>query len=185
VTTPRLILFPVVADAIPPDLHQWRASLLDAGLTGAPLPSGDGCFRAGKGFLDFFSFLGCSPTLNLDGSGSGEDSPNTYSIEVPAPVAEAQFLGDPAGAPRCPGCGAGFTDWRDHLPEMVQDKLSCPHCGREFAAMAWNWRRQAGFARYWINVRGVHEGEAVPTDSLLAVLKSLSGVVWDYAYSRT
>ncbi|MEJ2106197.1 MAG: hypothetical protein P8X48_02560 [Acidiferrobacteraceae bacterium] len=185
-TTPRLILFPSVADAIPPDLHQWRASLLDAGLTGAPLSSsGDECFRTGKRFLDFVSFLGCSPTLNLDGSESDKDSPNTYSIEVPVPVAEVQFLGDPAGAPRCPGCGAGFADWRDHMPDKVQDELPCPHCGKGFAAMAWNWRRQAGFGRYWINVRGVHEGEAVPTDSLLAALKRLSGVVWDYAYSRT
>ncbi len=49
----------------------------------------------------------------------------------------------------------------------------------------WNWRRQAGFGRCWIDVHGVHEGEAVPTDTFLALLENLSGVVWDYAYSRS
>jgi hypothetical protein len=186
VTAPRLILFPSVADARPPEIHQWRASLRDAGVTGTPLsPPEEGSYRAGERFLNFFSFLGCSPTLDLDGTSQHQDSPNLYSVEVPAPVSAVRLLGDPAGAPRCPACATGFADWRDHMPDDPEEDLVCPACGKGTAAIRWNWRHQAGFGRYWINVRGVHEGEAVPADPLLALLQRLSGVVWDYAYSRT
>jgi hypothetical protein len=45
-----------------------------------------------------------------------------------------------------------------------------------------DWKQQAGFGRRLIEVEEVFPGEAVPTQSLLDLLKRASGSGWRYFY---
>jgi hypothetical protein len=183
---PRLILFPSSPDTAVPESGHWRNALRDIGLIGDVLPAlGTGCFRAGPEFLSCITFLGCSPALDLgfDESG-GDESPNRYYIELPPTADVPVMIGQPARAPRCPHCRSELVDWEASPTTNVLAELACPQCGQSTVLYRWQWRHQVGFARFWIDIRGVHEGEAVPTDSFLSRLENLTGVVWNYAYSR-
>jgi hypothetical protein len=183
---PRLILFPSTPDAAPLERSRWQGVLREAGFIGDALTAmGPGHFRAGPEFLSCITFLGCSPALDLgfDEAG-GDELPNQYFVELPAAAEEPVMIGHPARPPRCPHCRAELADWSALPPTSVLAEQACPECARTTALYRWQWRRHAGFGRYWIDVRGVHEGEAVPTDAFLSRLQSLTGALWDYAYSR-
>lgn len=183
---PRLILFPTMPDAVPLERSRWQRALREAGFIGDSLTSmGPDHFRAGPEFLSCVTFLGCSPALDLGFDEMGEEEiPNRYFIELPPATDVPVMIGHPARPPRCPHCRKELADWSASPPKNVLAEQACRQCGRSAALYRWQWRRQAGFGRYWIEVRGVHEGEAVPTDALLSRLQNLTGVLWDYAYSR-
>ena len=112
----------------------------------------------------------------------GEFDPNTYYIELPDASDEIRLIaGTRVRAPICPQCGVEKT-YKREIPGSALDVIDCDQCMYKGEAYRWNWRRQAGFGRTWINIWGVHEGEAVPGEKLMDELEKLSGFVWNYAY---
>ena len=181
----RLVLFPENAESPAPDQIRLLDGLLSAGLIGSATDPGVNVYHPGNRFMMLLTFLGCSPTVSMVDDPDRDDDPNRYFIEFPPVTKEITVIQDTRKiSPRCPHCGKTSASW--HSPLTSAGELhECDHCGLHVKAHDWNWRHRLGFGRVWINIRGVHEGEAVPGEQLLETLEKLTGLVWDYAYCRS
>lgn len=64
-----------------------------------------------------------------------------------------------------------------------EDSFSCPYCSQEHFHQKINWRRKAGFSNFFIEIRGVFESDAIPSDELLQILSGLTNSKWGYFYA--
>jgi len=181
-----LILHPRDPDASPTDQASLIAMLRELAFIDGTLEfDGKTHYRPGEDFLQLMTFLGCSPVVSLGEPGlTGEDFCHV-AIEGPAP--ETLFVGGRnVKPPRCPACGHRFADWQERVREWEADRkgyrLGCPECGSEQPVTALKWRQCAGFGRFFIQVWGIFEGEAVPSDRLLDALQRHTGTPWSYFY---
>lgn len=180
-----LMLRPAQPELIPPDSAALRQRLAALGLTGAPLIfEGREHYRPGENFLRLVTFLGCSPVVSLGEPGLTGDE--FCHIDVDGPHDTIQFVsGNNAKLPRCPGCGYRIEEWPSLIAQWRDDNAyiwRCPLCSKEYPPPRLRWRQCAGFGRYFIRVWGIFEGEAVPSDELLATLREVSGFDWGYFY---
>ena len=160
-----------------------RELLVELGMTGGISQRDSALYLPGLEFMTLISFLGCSPSVSM-AVASDDQAPNPYFIEITdCGDAVVAICGALRRAPRCPQCKRVATDWNDAFA-TANTGLFCAHCGFRSPLPGWDWRHQTGFGRQWINIWGVHEGEAVPGEKLLESLHKLSGVVWDYAWCR-
>jgi len=156
------------------------AAILHAvGLIGRPdAPTGPGEFAVGERFMEQVMFLGCAPqpapALAADGA-------QPCSIRLHHYQQVRLLQDEPRPAVRCAACRAAV-----HLstPYTCQVLYHCEQCGREALLPELDWRKGAGFARFFIEIRGIYPHEAVPSDALLNTLGGLSGGDWDYFYIR-
>jgi hypothetical protein len=145
-------------------------------------------YRPGEDFLQLMTFLGCSPVVALGEPGlTGEDF---CHVAFEGPTAQTRFVGGRnVKPPRCPACGHRFAQWQELVREWEADRegyrLSCPGCGSEHPVTALKWRQCTGFGRFFIQVWGIFEGEAVPSDRLLDALQQHTGMAWSYFYYQT
>lgn len=184
-TTNLLVLHPEVPTAVPADENALRVALTAQGLLGESFPhGGQRHYRPGDRFLQLITFLGCSPVVALGQPGpTGEDFCH-IALVGPGPVPRF-YAGTNVKPPRCPGCGYRAEDWPAAVAAWEQDhsaRWRCPVCGREYHAPELKWRQCAGFARFFIEIYGVFEGEAVPGEELLDGLKVSTGMGWTYFY---
>jgi hypothetical protein len=190
VTGHKLVLLAADPEFVPADPEALLEALCDAGLCAARLPAeGQGAptrYRVGGEFLGLISFLGCSPKVRLEPEGPHDRS--FCHLEVSGPFERVEFLGGGAlKPPRCPGCRSLVADWRERLLRWERDRSSsawsCPKCGRSSDLYRLDWRRSAGFGRFALDIWNIYDGEAVPSDALLELLKEATGVRWDYFYA--
>lgn len=183
----QLILHPrdMFASYEPEILHQALVDL--AFLADTFTFDGKPHYRPGEDFLELMTFLGCSPVISLGEPGlTGEDFCHISTLpEHPEPI----FVhGNNIKPPRCPHCRETRQDWQTLIQEWEQDKQGyrhhCPSCGQECAINELKWRQSAGFLRSGIVVWGIYEGEAVPSDRLLACLQQHTQTPWTYFYYR-
>lgn len=179
---PRLALFPQDTENSPVAMAAMRHHLLELKLTGEESLRHPGLYLPGPQFMSLISFLGCSPVVSM--TADEDQAPNPYFVEiVDICKSVVSICGASHRAPRCPQCKCEAADW-NHAAEP-DTGLVCAQCSFRSPLSGWNWRHQAGYGRYWINIWGVYEGEAVPADKLLESLRTLSGVAWDYAWCKT
>lgn len=138
------------------------------------------CYQVGERFLDLLIFMGCSPAVLTDPSQAREQG-FCHVYVPPAAPAPVFLAGEPLRAPRCPACAVPVPDWRTRL---WGGPFACPDCGEHNAPPYWIWGRRAGWARAWIEVHGVFDGEAVPGEELMRALSAPDGVQWRYLYGR-
>lgn len=182
-TTHQLLLVPSDPRAVI-DHGRMLTALHSIGLIDGPMPQGGEHFRPGENFLQLIIFLGCSPVVSLGEAGATAD---ICHVELPQPSAQpVALVGNNLKKPRCSKCRYTLEDatgivaaWRA-LPQDYQ--LPCPGCGTHLDIAAINWRQSAGFGRSLLRIWGIFEGEAVPSDELLATLKAASGHDWSYFY---
>ncbi|MFV1998314.1 MAG: hypothetical protein ACC641_09925 [Acidiferrobacterales bacterium] len=135
----------------------------------------------GPKFMSLITFLGCSPTVSKT-TENDTQSANEYFIDVTdRSDLIVAVCGTPRQAPRCPQCKQVAPDW-NKSPEAGDVDLVCAICGFGSPCSGWDWGHRAGFGRQWINIWGVHEGEAVPGEKLLNSLQEISGFAWNYAW---
>lgn len=180
-----LILHPSDPNAVPEET-ELLDPLRDIGfIAGAMDFEGTRHYRPGEDFLQLVTFLGCSPVVSLGEPGkTGEEFCHIgFSGPMPRPVLIA---GANAKAPRCPSCRKPDDQWRQGLEAgaPVVQSLTCPHCGNCTPLQAWNWRQCAGFARVFVAVWGIFEGEAVPSDELMRTLERTGHGPWSHFYFR-
>ncbi len=146
-------------------------------------------FSAGPAFLDHISFLGCSPTIELD-------APAEQAEQAEAAARAGQFchlqLHDITRVPRLrikPGQQPHCRQCRKNIdPETLISQftttptLSCPGCGRQLDLERLNWRQSGAIARIFLDIWGIHSAEAVPGDRLLHELGRTTGGRWDFFY---
>lgn len=180
----RLILFPDDAQSPIPDQKLLFDGLQSAGLVGVPSNRDANIYCPGDQFMRLLTFLGCSPTVSMADESNDNDNPNNYYIELAEPTQDISVLQDDREfSPRCPQCGKSNSQWHSPLTSAASI-YRCNECGMQAKAHEWDWRRHLGFGRTWLNIWGVHDGEAVPSEKLLELLEKLTGFVWNYAYSR-
>jgi hypothetical protein len=179
-STGRLILAPSDPLAPAPAGESLVAALRAIGLAGAELDPARQTFQAGERFLELISFLGCSPHVDFEPPAPGSEAFCHIALIGPS---EAPVLlhGVNTAPPRCPGCGARVTDWRERL-SGAHEGLCCEHCGRSLTAAQLKWRRSGGFARLAVEVRNVFPNEAVPVPELMQCLARETGGEWTYFY---
>ncbi|CAK0743059.1 conserved hypothetical protein [Gammaproteobacteria bacterium] len=162
------------------------------GILGDPLfvdatdtPSAVGWYAAGAQLLEQITFLGCSPVIRLAATHDGDTDVCRLRLLPPMayPIWRAPIDATP---PRCPRCRAPDVAWRDALPTWEADPLAsrhaCPACGHTAPLHQWRLREAAGFGRSFVEFWGIHPGEAVPGESLLACLAQLSNGSWRWFY---
>jgi len=195
VSVHKLVLLPENPHTHLDNTGELAACLQAIGFIGEPNRCSHGIFYpTGADFLQLVSFLGCSPMIELE--------PPTDAALLDAACADAsfchirlvhsdilQFRADAqTRPPRCPQCSQPQPDWRDPIDHWNNDPrqiawscASCDFCG-ELTAL--KFRRTAGFGKLFVEIRGIYPSEAVPVDTLLAALASLTRDAWQYIYIK-
>lgn len=169
-----LVLCPATPASAPDNPQILIEALQNIGFLGnAQMP---GRFSTGPAYLEWMTYLGCSPQISL-----GEADTATF-IRIKGPDEHVQFYSSPHARPRCRACRQAFD--LQVLSSLVDETVTCPHCKTLSYAAKLDWRRKAGFARFVIEISNVYESEAVPSDGLLEKLEHLTGQAWDYFYRR-
>lgn len=148
-------------------------------------------FKAGKQFLDYVAFVGCSPvftlTLNEEDLEEGAFC-NRHFCHVSMPTFDKvpSLWGQPENLhPKCPGCKRDVNHWLECCKKWTTQKKDwqCPDCQHVCTPHAFVWKRQGGLVHFSIDIWGVHEGEAFPSDQLLTKLENHTRNKWDYFFS--
>ena len=169
----NLMLYPVKSE-LELDLDSLRAHLNNQALLGKELTEllGDDHYAVGENFLSHFTFMGCSPDIELEPQ---SDKPFCY-IALNR-FSQAQFVsGSNLKKSRCTHCKNDF--------KKVPNSHCCSHCEKPLQLDKINWRKSAFVAKAWITIGNIYELEAIPNDELLDSLKGLTGVQWKPAYIR-
>jgi len=135
-------------------------------------------YVAGDRFMERIVFLGCSPQLPLAPAQPGDGQQPCY-IHL-HDNREVSFLcATRRPAVRCGDCrtAAGLSE-----PDCYDSVFLCEKCGMESLYSDLDWRKSAGFGRFFIEIKGVYPHEAVPSDALLNRLDALSDCRWKYFY---
>ncbi|MGB5260854.1 MAG: hypothetical protein WBO34_10070 [Gammaproteobacteria bacterium] len=191
----KLILLPDDALVGIDDCHELAVCLQGIGLIDEQRASDSGLFYpAGAQFLQLVSFLGCSPSIELEPPGDGTSLEQAvvngrFCHVVLACEPTLRFRADPqTRPPRCPQCGAPEPDWQARIRRW-QDKpakshWSCAACGHRGNLTDWVFRKTAGFGKVFVEIRGIYPAEAVPGAALLAALSAYTGGAWHYIYIK-
>ncbi len=187
-----LVLHPQDPTACAPSPQALGDALTAVGLAGPELPCPDGPrLLAGPRFLELLTFLGCSPYVEVVPPTGVTDPCEALArfchLRVTPPAAEPSLRRSRQGpAPRCPQCRAPVEGDLIDLDAAVRvgSVWTCPRCGCAAPARALDWRQSAGVGRAFLEVWGIHPGEAVPGDELLAALARLTGGPWRWFYEQ-
>ena len=180
----QLILVPSQADWQIAESSGWLAKLVQYGLIGRQLEQAEPrYFSIGERFLQYFSFLGCSPAVEFEPAGDGEiEWQNFIFVHVPQTLPAVTWLADEQTAkPGCPLCHKRTHDWLAAL-DPVQKRIQCPNCSGSTPVCDWNWHDSGGCARQFICIVNVYPREAIPSDHFLKLLADISGVEWLFFY---
>ena len=181
----KLILHYHQPDNYPDDSQALVNQLTDIGFLGGKYNKfGKGHFLAGPEFLQYISFIGCSPTLYT--KPEEQDKPGFCHIEISDISPEISFLGgDNANRFWCPHCQHKHADTAIIARINPATVWRCPECGDSTPAIKLNFREQGGFGRFYIGIWGIGEGLALPSDQLMNQLTSFTGENWRYFYFKT
>lgn len=149
---------------------------------------GTRCFRPGGRFFEHIIFHSSHSVIQLTQGVNGmiesepQDSQNFCQIELNTSESFEFLCGCNVRDPQCPACSLTITDWSDMLCLWLDKNAdwSCPACGHTCPAYEVNWQKVAGASRYWIHIRQIHEGEAVPSNDFLRTLAEKSSCLWRY-----
>lgn len=141
-------------------------------------------FLVGNKFLQWITFMGCSPYVELEPNTAGKPFCHVR-IAGPWPYPRLCYGSNTKG-PCCLKCRKRFLQWRATLDiwekPAADTVISCAHCGHAQNPVDLNWRREAGLGQLFIMVENIFPGEAGPVSGLLPELKDITGGYWEYFY---
>lgn len=178
----KLVLHPVNPWAILQDPGRLLEALRGAGLVGASFNHlGEPHYKTGPRFRELVVLKA------VERPAAGPEPP--YHVSLLETTADAAFLGAAnTQAPLCPACGHRFSAWRDEIIAWQRDthghRWPCPGCGAKLQAHQLDWARTGGVARYSLDLWGIREGEAEPSEELLGILERETEESWTYFYYR-
>jgi hypothetical protein len=180
-----------------PQCQAPEPALADAlqglGLIGAATRlAGQTFYPTGEQFLQLVTFMGCSPAIELD----PPDDPALLEVASASgsfchvflsSARKAWFRGDESTpAPPCPRCRTPLADWpalrATWLKQPFEARWTCGACGNSGEAAGLAFRKTAGVASSWVEIRGVYPSEAIPGSALTDCLRQLSGCDWKTIY---
>ena len=171
-----LIIYPDDPNWVPGDFEEVTAFLRNTGLITDYIPGKEQSYFVGDNFLELISFMGCSPNINL----TPQDDPDKFCfIKLISKQEITAHTSQHTHSPLCPHCKKPEKDW---LNTMTSTTLPCSSCGQVSAPWDYNWRKSAGFGRFFIEVTEIYPKEAFPQPALLSALEQQHGTSWAYFY---
>ncbi len=171
-----LIIHPQNTAWSSPDANSMVSCLSETGLTGKRIDNAEHSFLVGDHFLDLIAFMGCAPSIRF---AEEDKQPFTHIRLLSTPDTVTAFTSQHSHAPHCPFCKKPEKHWSQKLGSSA---LECSACGQVAFPWDFNWRRSAGFGRFFIEITEIYPQEAIPQDSLLDALEVCSGTAWQYFY---
>jgi hypothetical protein len=183
--TGRLVLTPIDAGVTPGHPTVLLKRLQEIGLISGQLGSDADKFLAGEKFIWLIDFMGCSPSIQLEPTSSGEPF---CHLKVSGPYPKPLFLwGRNTTPPHCEKCRKRIPDWQPIMeawkatPNNYQAK--CPHCAHRQSPQRYNWRQSAGCGRFLLLLENIFPQEAIPSPILMKSLQEASeNQPWHYFY---
>ena len=137
-------------------------------------------YLPGDKFLNLITFLGCSPSINLEPIHA---EPYCF-IQLLKQTPQAEYLGATSHVnPKCPACGKRIAHWKTEQWQQPNENCTCDKCQQQTPYAQLNWKHECGFARCGFEIHHIYPHEAVPTDQLLDLLKQCTGFGWEYCYA--
>ena len=149
---------------------------------------GDVRFRPGATFFDLIRFERTHDVIELKPSSEGltelppQDSRNFVQIELSSSDETGVMCGCNIRDPLCPVCAMQLPDWAELIGAWHESNatFNCKACEHSCIVPDLNWQHVAGFARYWINITQIYEGEAEPSSHFLESLADLTACDWRF-----
>ncbi len=191
----KLILLPADPNYPAVATDKLAETLLAIGLIAPARTLGNTVFYpAGKHFLQLLTFLGCSPSIELEPPGD----PDTLAIDSATGKFchifldsddHLRFRADPGmQTPRCSHCRSPLQHWSAYLQGWLDNPLRtnwhCTHCQADGDITTLAFRKSAGFGRTFVEIRGIYPSEAVVGDALLKCLKAITLCDWHTLYIK-
>lgn len=179
----KLILHPVNPRAILQDPALLLDSLRRIGLVGGGFSHvGELHYKAGPRFAELIVFKAAPST-------PGGGDPAQCHVSLLETTVAPGFLGAAnAKPPLCPACQGPLSDWKAQLLTWQAEKQrylwSCPKCRGKAPVEHLDWGTTGGVARYAVEVWGIAENQAAPSEELLALLQQETFEAWRYFYYR-
>ena len=150
------------------------ATLAANGFVGDSLDNDEESFYPGERFIEFVTFLGCSPSIAL----SPDEGPDYCLVHIAAMTPQPRLhMGMNTLAPKCSRCAQVRNDWQHcERPDY------CSQCNLQERQHLFAWRRRGLLSRWVITLANIYPHEAVPTPQLMTLLADVSGQEWGYAY---
>jgi hypothetical protein len=180
----QLILVPAQAQWQPDDRQTWLDQLQQQGFIGKNIDSSSlDRFSIGEHFLQFFSFMGCSPAVEFSPADGGViDWQRFIFIYIPVSLFETRWLADQQTArPACPVCNKRTREWLEQ-DVSATGVLRCPACSASAPLCDWNWYDSGGCARQFVSIVNVYPRESIPTDHFLKLMATITKTAWRYFY---
>ena len=182
--SPRLILTPVDNQFILNKTDVFIQALSELKFIDHELTSSEHyrCFEIGDDFLHQVTFLGCSPTLY---SASNADDNTFISITQNNNIQFGHSSSVPP--PRCPYCRKTDKKWPQyfqHWNDNLDAEEICPSCNKTFKFSEMKWKKNGGFGKLFIQIHGVQEQLAVPNQSFMDALQSITHTDWEYFFAE-
>ena len=171
-----LVLHATDPDWTPENPEALINFLQESGLAGEVFNKDESSFLVGEKFLDYISFMGCSPNIKLENENG--DGKFTF-VRITTTESITALTGKHSFAPHCPQCKKPEKNWRELLKD---NQLTCNNCQKTSDAWLYNWRKSAGFARCFIEITDIYPKEAIPQFSLLESLEKEFGASWGYFF---
>jgi hypothetical protein len=143
-------------------------------------------FLVGERFLQYITFMGCSPSVELAPPTDGSlDYCHIHFSEI---TPEPRFRSASQNVfARCPQCRKRISNWEQAVSSWTKDSsadnFNCDKCGEPISLTQLGWRHTAGFARLFIDIYSIYPQEGIPTDPFLSLLETQTGTQWDYFFA--
>jgi len=138
----------------------------------------DLCYFTGDYFLNYVSYMGCSPAIQFEAS---EGKGGFCFVQIHHyDSAKLIHSKKQSRAPHCPTCRKPVKDWYKHSASTT---ILCEACNTTSSIETFDWRKMAGYARLFIEITDIFPKEAIPQKLLLDKLSNITNVEWQYFYS--
>ena len=185
----QLILFPQRDDVSEPQREELLAYLRQSDFLGQPFVlDAREHFTTGARFLDQLIFLGCSPFIETEpptdpGARAAAARRGGFChIHLTPALPQPRFRANARARVRCPACRQSLA--AAELPAEPGVVHGCGRCGHRAAVADWNWQGHAGHANLFLEIWGIHPGEAAPTERFLHEIENITDSSWSSFHTQ-
>ncbi len=161
--------------------------LRSIGLIEQPLANQPNHYLLGDKFMQWISFMGCSPFIRME---PGQDDEPFCHLIIDGPTPQPRLItGRNTTPPRCAHCRKRLTDWRNTFASWERESTgwlaSCTHCGQMQDPATYDFRQTAGCGRLFLFIENIFPQEAIPSPGLLELLKKATDdQAWVFFYQQ-
>ena len=158
----------------------FLSALRETGFISGTIDEQAGTFYTGKRFLDYIAYMGCSPAVQFEASDDSDSFCHILLHQYDEPVLIASRK--QSRPPQCPRCNKPVRSFDvEHQGQQASPRqIHCESCHETSPTAEFNWRKMGGYARTFIEVTDIFPKEAVPQQSFLDKLDSITQTHWYY-----